>query len=320
MKSPDAVDGNVAKIAALFPHCVTERIGKDGTAELAIDFDKLRDELSKDLLDGAEERYQFTWPDKRAASRLANTPTDKTLRPDVNASKDFWNTENLYIEGDNLDVLKVLRENYLGAVKMIYIDPPYNTGNDFVYNDDFAQSREDFEASSGAFDEEGNQLIDPMQRNTESNGRFHTDWLNMIYPRLKVSRDLLSEDGVILINMDENEIFNLSKVCSEIFGESNHVGTIIWDKRNPKGDARGISYQHENIVIYAKDIIRFKEACKLLRPKKNASNMLQKAKKLFSKINDSYTLDDANEDFALWLSQQTSLSGGEKAYNKIDEK
>lgn len=319
MKTPDASDGNVEKIAALFPQCVAERLNKDGKPELAIDFDKLRDELSKDLLDGAEERYQFTWPDKRAASRLANEATDKTLRPDLDASVDFWNTKNLYIEGDNLDVLKVLRENYLGAIKMIYIDPPYNTGNDFVYNDDFAQSRDDFEATSGAFDEEGNQLIDPMQRNTESNGRFHTDWLNMIFPRLKVARDLLSDDGVILINMDENEILNLSKVCSEIFGESNHVGTIIWDKRNPKGDARGISYQHENIIIYAKDIGLFKEVCKLLRPKKNATNMLQKAKKLFSKINTNYSLEMANEDFALWLSQQPSLSGGEKAYNRIDE-
>ena len=197
MQSRDVVSGHVAKAAALFPQCVTERIGKNGFTEFAIDFDKLRDELSKDLLDGAEERYQFTWPDKRAASRLANEATNKTLRPDVEASVDFWNTENLYIEGDNLDVLKVLRENYLGAIKMIYIDPPYNTGNDFVYNDDFAQSREDFEASSGLFDEEGNQLIDPMQRNTESNGRFHTDWLNMIYPRLKVARDLLEDDGAI---------------------------------------------------------------------------------------------------------------------------
>lgn len=319
MKSIDIPNSNVAKIATLFPQCVTERLNKEDKLELAIDFDKLRAELSNDILDDGEERYQFTWPDKRAASRLANTPTDKTLRPDIDASVDFWNTENLYIEGDNLDVLKVLRENYLGTIKMIYIDPPYNTGNDFVYNDDFAQSREDFESSSGTFDEEGNQLIDPMQRNTESNGRFHTDWLNMIYPRLKIARDLLSNDGVILINMDENEIQNLSKVCSEIFGESNHVGTIIWDKRNPKGDALGISYQHENIVIYAKDIGLFKEVCKLLRPKRNATNMLQKAKKLFSKINANYTLEDANEDFALWLSQQPSLSGGEKAYNKIDE-
>ena len=166
MKSGDAVDGNVAKIATLFPQCVTERLNKDGKPELAIDFDKLRAELSKDVLEEGEERYQFTWPDKRAASRLANTAIDKTLRPDLEASKDFWNTENLYIEGDNLDVLKVLRENYLGKIKMIYIDPPYNTGNDFVYNDDFVQGKEDFEQSSGLFDAEGNQTIDPMQRNT----------------------------------------------------------------------------------------------------------------------------------------------------------
>ncbi len=215
MKTLDAAEGNVAKIAALFPQCVTERIGKDGASELAIDFDKLRDELSKDLLDGAEERYQFTWPDKRAASRLANEATDKTLRPDLDASVDFWNTQNLYIEGDNLDVLKVLRENYLGAIKMIYIDPPYNTGNDFVYNDDFTQGKEEFEQTSGLFDEDGNQVLDPMQRNTESNGRFHTDWLNMIYPRLKVARDLLAEDGVIFISIDDNEVENLKKLVAK---------------------------------------------------------------------------------------------------------
>ena len=231
MKTHDASEGNVAKIAALFPQCVTERIGKDGTAELAIDFDKLRDELSKDLLDEGEERYQFTWPNKRAASRLANEPTDKTLRPDIEASVDFWNTQNLYIEGDNLDVLKVLRENYLGKVRMIYIDPPYNTGNDFVYNDDFAQGKDEFEQSSGLFDEDGNQVLDPMQRNTESNGRFHTDWLNMIYPRLKVARDILSSDGMIFISIDDNEVDNLRKLCDEIFGESNYVASFIWEKK-----------------------------------------------------------------------------------------
>lgn len=203
MQSRDVVGGNVEKIAALFPHCVTERIGKDGTAELAIDFDKLRAELSNDALEDGEERYQFTWPDKRAASRLANEPVNLTLRPCREESVDFDTTENLYIEGDNLDVLKVLRETYLGQVKMIYIDPPYNTGNDFVYNDDFTQGKEDFEQSSGLFDAEGNQTIDPMQRNTEANGRFHTDWLNMIYPRLKVARDLLTEDGVIFISIDD---------------------------------------------------------------------------------------------------------------------
>lgn len=253
MKSLDAADGNVAKIAALFPQCVTERLNKDGKSELAIDFDKLRDELSKDIIDGAEERYQFTWPDKRAASRLANEATDKTLRPDIEASVDFWNTENLYIEGDNLDVLKVLRENYLGKVKMIYIDPPYNTGNDFVYNDDFAQSREDFEATSGAFDEEGNQLIDPMQRNTESNGRFHTDWLNMIYPRLKVARDLLADDGVIFISIDDNEVENLRKICDEIFGAENHIESVIWKNKYGAG-AKTIGFisAHEYILIYSK--------------------------------------------------------------------
>ena len=252
MKSLDAAEDNVAKIAALFPQCVTERLNKDGKPELAIDFDKLRDELSKDLLDGAEERYQFTWPDKRAASRLANEATDKTLRPDLDASVDFWNTKNLYIEGDNLDALKVLRENYLGAIKMIYIDPPYNTGNDFVYNDDFAQSREDFEATSGAFDEEGNQLIDPMQRNTESNGRFHTDWLNMIYPRLKVARDLLADDGVIFISIDDNEVHNLRKVCDDVFGADNFIGCAgrISKKANNQGDYWAPNFDY--VLTFAK--------------------------------------------------------------------
>ena len=227
MKSRDVVGGNVEKIAALFPHCVTERIGKDGTAELAIDFDKLRAELSNDALEDGEERYQFTWPDKRAASRLANEPVNLTLRPCREESVDFDTTENLYIEGDNLDVLKVLRETYLGRVKMIYIDPPYNTGNDFVYNDNFAQGKEDFEQNSGLFDTEGNQTIDPMQRNTEANGRFHTDWLNMIYPRLKVARDLLTEDGVIFISIGEEEIQNLKKICDEIFGAENFRNSFI---------------------------------------------------------------------------------------------
>lgn len=253
MQSHDVVGGNVEKIAALFPQCVTERLNKDGKPELAIDFDKLRAELSKNVLDEGEERYQFTWPDKRAASRLANEPTDKTLRPDIEASEDFWNTENLYIEGDNLDVLKVLRENYLGKVKMIYIDPPYNTGNDFVYNDDFAQGRDEFEQNSGFFDEEGNQLLDPMQRNTEANGRFHTDWLNMIYPRLKVARDLLSEDGVIFISMDDNEVENLRKVCDEIFGAENHIESVVWKNKYGAG-AKTIGFisAHEYILIYSK--------------------------------------------------------------------
>ena len=252
MKSLDDSENNVAKIAALFPQCVTERLNKDGKLELAIDFDKLRDELSKDLLDGAEERYQFTWPDKRAASRLANEATTKTLRPDVNASKDFWNTENLYIEGDNLDVLKVLRENYLGAVKMIYIDPPYNTGKEFVYNDDFTESYEGFLESCKVYDENGNLQFDP-KANNESNGRFHTDWLNMIYPRLKVARDLLINDGVIFISIDENEIENLRKICDEIFGPQNFIDTLHWKKKKqPSFLARHTAKMMEYVVIYAK--------------------------------------------------------------------
>lgn len=261
MQSRDVVGGNVAKIAALFPQCVTERLNKEGKPELAIDFDKLRAELSKNVLDEGEERYQFTWPDKRAASRLANEPTDKTLRPDIEASEDFWNTENLYIEGDNLDVLKVLRENYLGKVKMIYIDPPYNTGNDFVYNDDFAQGRDEFEQNSGLFDEEGNQLLDPMQRNTEANGRFHTDWLNMIYPRLKVARDLLKDDGAIFISIDDNEIDNLSKICDEIFGKQNLLGRLTIVVK-PEGRRYGAFAKcHENCLVYAKNfnLIDFNE-------------------------------------------------------------
>ncbi len=256
MQSRDVVGGNVEKIAALFPHCVTERLNKDGKPELAIVFDKLRAELSNDALEDGEERYQFTWPDKRAASRLANEPVNLTLRPCREESVDFDTTENLYIEGDNLDVLKVLRETYLGRVKMIYIDPPYNTGNDFVYNDDFAQGREDFEQNSGLFDAEGNQTIDPMQRNTEANGRFHTDWLNMIYPRLKVARDLLTEDGVIFISIDDNEVENLRKVCDEIFGENNCICQFVWkNKYGAGGGTNSVAYVHEYILAYSKNPI-----------------------------------------------------------------
>lgn len=258
MQSLDVVGSNIKKIQQLFPNCVTERLGKDGKPELAIDFEKLQAELSNEIIGEGEERYQFTWPGKRAANRLANTPTTMTLRPCREESVDFDHTQNLYIEGDNLDVLKVLRETYLGKVKMIYIDPPYNTGNDFVYNDDFAQSRSEFEETSGLFDEEGNQTIDPMQRNTESNGRFHTDWLNMIYPRLKVARDLLSDDGVIFISIDDNEQKNLKNVCDEIFGPSSFIAQLIWERAfSPKNDAKFISNSHDYILMYSKNIEAF---------------------------------------------------------------
>ena len=258
MQSHDVIGSNTQKIAQLFPNCVTERLGKDGKPELAIDFEKLQAELSNEIIAEGEERYQFTWPDKRAAVRLANTPTTMTLRPCREESVDFDNTQNLYIEGDNLDVLKVLRETYLGKVKMIYIDPPYNTGNDFVYNDDFAQGKDDFEQSSGLFDEEGNQTIDPMQRNTESNGRFHTDWLNMIYPRLKVARDLLSDDGAIFISIDDYEEDNIKKIGNEIFGERNFVACVAWQRNYaPISLKKFFSESHEYCYIYAKDLNQF---------------------------------------------------------------
>ena len=249
MQTTNIVDENIKRIGELFPNCLTERLNDEGKPEVAIDFDQLRQELSKDIVEGAEERYQFTWPDKRNAIRLANAPTTDTLRPCREESVDFDNTQNLYIEGDNLEVLKLLRENYLGKVKMIYIDPPYNTGNDFVYNDDFAQTTGEYIHNSGQEDEEGNRLV----ANTESNGRFHTDWLNMIYPRLKVAKDLLSEDGVIFISIDDNEVENLKKVCDEIFGSSNFVAQFSWQKvYSPKNNNTGISSEVEYIISYSK--------------------------------------------------------------------
>ena len=273
MQSHDVIGSNTQKIAQLFPNCVTERLGKDGKPELAIDFEKLQAELSNEIIAEGEERYQFTWPDKRAAVRLANTPTTMTLRPCREESVDFDNTQNLYIEGDNLDVLKVLRETYLGKVKMIYIDPPYNTGNDFVYNDDFAQGKDDFEQSSGLFDDEGNQTIDPMQRNTESNGRFHTDWLNMIYPRLKVARDLLSDNGYICISIDDNEVNNMQKLCNEVFGESNFVSNFIVIRSEGGGLAKRAVIGHDYLLVYAKQI---DSAIPLGRPKDVRGQIVEK--------------------------------------------
>ena len=255
MHTQDIVDVNVGKIGKLFPNCLTERIGENGRLEHAIDFDKLRVELSKGIVEGQQERYQFTWPGKREAMRIANTPTNMTLRPDRESSVDFDNTGNLYIEGDNLEVLKILREDYLGKVKMIYIDPPYNTGNDFVYVDDFSQTSGEFRGKSGMFDEDGNMILQNYEVNSESNGRFHTDWLNMIYPRLKVARDLLTEDGVIFISIDDNEVENLRKVCDEVFGERNFIAQLIWERAySPKNDARFISNSHDYVIMFAKNI------------------------------------------------------------------
>ena len=253
MHSLNKIDENIAKIAQLFPNCVTEAKDENGEITHKIDFDMLKQELSHSLVEGREERYQFTWPDKKQAILTANAPINKTLRPCREESVNFDETENLYIEGDNLEVLKLLQETYLGKIKMIYIDPPYNTGNDFVYNDDFRTKNLEFREKSGNFDEEGKQLVDNYTRNTESNGRFHTDWLNMIYPRLKLARDLLSDDGVIFISIDDNEVENLKKVCDEIFGECNFVAQLT-TVMNLKGnnDEFGFAGTHEYSLVYMK--------------------------------------------------------------------
>lgn len=257
MQSADIVSENMAYIAQCWPECLTEAKDENGKLRFVIDFDKLRQMLSSDATGEGQERYQFTWPDKRHAIRLANTPTTDTLRPCRKDSVDFDNTQNLYIEGDNLDVLKLLRESYLGKVKMIYIDPPYNTGGDFVYKDNFIKRNSDYAEVSGAYDEEGNQVVEEFEKNVDSNGRFHTDWLNMIYPRLKVARDLLMEDGVIFISIDDNEVENLRKICDEVFGERNFVAQINWRRSGGRQDSKYYAVIHEYILCYAKDISNF---------------------------------------------------------------
>lgn len=254
MQTANKADENFRKLAAMFPDAVTETINENGEVVRAIDKDVLMQEIACTVVDGNEERYQFTWPDKKKSVLLANAPINKTLRPCREESVDFDTTENLYIEGDNLEVLKLLQETYLGKIKMIYIDPPYNTGNDFVYEDDFAQSTDEYLANSGQFDDDGNRMV----QNTESNGRFHTDWLNMIYPRLKLAKDLLTYNGVIFISIDDNEQENLKKCCDEVFGGHNFVAQLIWERAfSPKNDARFISNSHDYVLMYAKDITQF---------------------------------------------------------------
>ena len=256
MHTPNKADENFKKLAALFPNAVTETIDENGEVVRAIDKDVLMQEISCTVVEGNEERYQFTWPDKKKSVLLANAPINKTLRPCREESVDFDTTENLYIEGDNLEVLKLLQETYLGKIKMIYIDPPYNTGNDFVYEDDFAQSTEEYMANSGQFDTEGNRLV----KNLDSNGRFHTDWLNMMYPRLKIAKNLLTEDGVIFISIDDSENKNLKNVCDEIFGAANFVSQLIWQNKKGGGnDSKYIAIEHEYILVYARNISALSE-------------------------------------------------------------
>ncbi|MGI6471690.1 MAG: site-specific DNA-methyltransferase [Candidatus Methanomethylophilaceae archaeon] len=253
MHTKNIIQENIEKIGALFPHCVTEATDEHGEIRQLIDFESLRQELSEDLVSNMNERYRFIWPDKLKFQNLANEPVSKTLRPYRDESVNFDNTRNLYIEGDNLDVLKLLRETYLNKVHVVYIDPPYNTGNDFVYKDNFKISGPEFENVSGLRDEEDNKLF----RNTDSNGRFHTDWLNMMYPRLKLARDLLNDEGLILISIDENESHNLKKICDELFGERNFIGDVVRKTKSMTGDSGvGFNLQHEYLQIYAKDINR----------------------------------------------------------------
>ena len=311
MESPDMAEKNIEKIAALFPNCVTEAAGTEGKPKKAINFELLKQMLSPDVVDG-DERYEFTWVGKKASIVEANKPIRKTLRPCKKESKDWDTTENLYIEGDNLEALKLLQESYLGKVKMIYIDPPYNTGNDFIYADDFMRSQEEENQQMGMYDEDENRLF----KNTDTNGRFHSDWCSMIYSRLMLARNLLREDGAIFIHIDENEVYNLSMLCREVFGQSNELGTIIWDKRNPKGSVAGVAYQHESILVYCKNLGVF-SGIPFLKKKENAESMISKVSSLIKKygvVNDS-----VREEYKAFLKMNKGVfSGGESAYSLID--
>lgn len=312
MQTANKADENFKKLAEMFPNAVTETIDENGEVVRAIDKDVLMQEINTKVVDGKEERYQFTWPDKKKSVLLANAPISKTLRPCREESVDFDTTENLYIEGDNLEVLKLLQETYLGKIKMIYIDPPYNTGNDFVYADNFAQTSEEYFAVSGMYDDEGNRLF----TNSDSNGRFHTDWLNMIYTRLKLAKDMLSDDGAIFIHIDEHEVYSLTMVCNEIFGQQNQLGTIIWDKRNPKGVVAGVAYQHESIIVYCKNIAIF-AGVPFLKKKENADAMMRKVESLIQKY--GMINDRVRTEYKKFLKDnKNNFTGGESAYSLID--
>ena len=290
MKTPNMADENFKKLIEIFPNIVTETIDEDGNLVRAIDKDMLEQEISTKVVDGPKERYQFTWPEKKQSILAANAPTTNTLRPSVEDSVNFDTTKNLYIEGDNLEVLKILQETYLGKVKMIYIDPPYNTGSDFVYEDDFAEDMDEYMERSGQFDEEGNRLF----VNTDRNGRFHTDWLNMMYPRLKMARNLLSEDGVIFISIDDNEQENLKKICDEIFGEGNFLAQCVRKRRDSQANlSKNISPIHEYVFIYAK---------------KNGDLL----NKVPSKIDDSKYSNPDNDSRGPYVTMPCTNKGGAK--------
>lgn len=298
------VGDNVKLLAQLFPSAV-----KDGQ----IDFEALKEELGQ-FEEVGKEKYELTWAGKQDAKKKAQEDAyNRTLKYIEADSKNPDTTENLYIEGDNLEVLKLLRQNYYGAIKMIYIDPPYNTDGDFVYNDKFKMSAEENDILEGARDESGNAL----QKNSKSSNRYHANWLNMMYPRLKVAKDLLADDGAIFIHIDENEVYNMQVIVRDVFGESNELGTIIWDKRNPKGVSVGVAYQHESIIVFCKNKVSFANI-EFTKSKENAETMINKVNALIKKYNG--VNDDVRREYKLWLKEHDSeLSGGERAYRFIDD-
>lgn len=255
MESVDLTAQNIDKIGALFPNCITETADENGKLKKAINFEMLKQMLSDEVAEG-DEAYEFTWVGKKEAIVEANKPIRKTLRPCKEESLNWDSTENLYIEGDNLEVLKLLQESYLGKVKMIYIDPPYNTGNDFIYNDDFKMTGEEYADVAGEIDEDGNRMV----KNADTNGRFHSDWCSMIYSRLMLARNLLSDDGVIFISIDDNEVDNLRKICDEIFGSNNYVANLIWQSTPGSNTGDDVKTVTENILLYSKN----KSSCHFL--------------------------------------------------------
>ena len=311
MQSTNGVQENIEKIQSLFPDCVTETID-ERTGELVrkVDFEKLQQNLSDVIISGREERYQFTWPDKKKAILLANSPVNAALRPCREESVDFDNTQNLYIEGDNLDVLKCLKETYLHKVKMIYIDPPYNTGKDFIYGDNFSEKAEDYLIDSGQYDEQGNQL----ETNVESNGRFHTDWLNMIYPRLKVARDLLTDNGVIFISIDDHEQENLKKVCDEIYGSANFTGCIVLQTATDN-NPRQINTEHEYILCYSK-----KKAIQdyWYADSEKAKLIQEKYLELLQKYGQD--IETIQRELRNWIKENAEILKGVSHYDNVDEK
>ncbi len=316
MTSQDLPKSNVEKLIEIFPNVVTETQDAMGNPKKAIDFDLLRQELSDHIVEGPQERYRLDWPGKRASSFVANAPIAKTLRPIRDESVDFDNTKNLFIEGDNLDALKLLQESYLGKVKMIYIDPPYNTGNDFVYSDDFSETVDEYLVRSLQVDSDGTRLV----TNLESNGRFHSDWLSMMYPRLKLARNLLTEDGAIFISIDDSEMSNLQRLASEIFGENNFVGTMVW-AAGRKNDSKYISSSHEYILCFARDLSTLRENGVTWKVRKKGLSKIYKVAEHLVRMNHG-DFDAASKGLKDWFGAlpDSDEAKGNKHYSKIDER